>query len=35
MRTIVVGVDGSETAGEALRLAGAEAELVVHPKPKP
>jgi nucleotide-binding universal stress UspA family protein len=27
MKTIVVGVDGSETAGEALRLAAAESEL--------
>ena len=27
MKTIVVGVDGSETASEALRLAAAEAEL--------
>ena len=27
MKTIVVGVDGSETAREALRLAAAEAEL--------
>ena len=35
MKTIVFGVDGSETAGEALRLAAAEAELGVHPKPKP
>ena len=27
MKTFVVGVDGSESAGEALRLAAAEAEL--------